>query len=247
MRKEEREKFILQILDRKGFINVLDIERHCLVSPITARRDLDELAKRGYLSRTHGGAAKDETVTNLFSFSKRIDHSIKKKIAIAKYASRFIEDDDSILMDSGTTVFRLCDFINKKKNIQVITSSLPVASELIKFSGIKVFLIGGEVFPERRATYGPIASEHISQYHTKKTFIGVDGISLQKGLTVHDVNEATRIKSMIDAADEVYLLCDSSKIEHNSLFKLGSISSINYLITDDDVSEEVINKLMPLS
>lgn len=59
MRKEEREKFILQILDRKGHIDVLDIERHCLVSPITARRDLDELAKRGYLSRTHGGAAKD--------------------------------------------------------------------------------------------------------------------------------------------------------------------------------------------
>lgn len=139
-------------------------------------------------------------------------------------------------------VFRLCDFINKNKNIQVITSSLPVVSELIKFSGIKVFLIGGEVFPERRATYGPIASEHISQYHTKKAFIGVDGISLQKGLTVHDVNEATRIKSMTDAADNVYLLCESSKIEHNSLFKLGSISSINYLVTDDDVSEEVINK-----
>ena len=169
MRKEGREKFILQLLDQKGHIDVLEIERHCLVSPITVRRDLDKLAKRGFLARTHGGAIKDESVTNLFSFSKRVDHGIKKKIAIAKIASKFIDDNDSILVDSGTTIFRLCDFINKRKNLQVITSSLPVATELIKFSGIKVFLIGGEVIPERKATYGPIASEHISQYHAKKS------------------------------------------------------------------------------
>ncbi len=242
MRKVEREKFILQVLDQNEYIDVTEIESQCDVSAITARRDLDELAKRGYLLRTHGGAVKDESVTNLFSFSKRIDNGTEKKIAIAKFASQFINENDVILMDSGTTVFRLCDFIHKRKNLHVITSSLPAASELIKSPGIKVFLIGGEVFPERRATYGPIASEHISQYHAKKTFIGTDGISLRRGLTVRDVNEATRIKSMIDAADEVYLLCDSSKIEHNSLFKLVPISVIDYLITDNAISEEIVNK-----
>ena len=242
MRKEEREKFILQILDQNGYIDVTEIERQCDVSAITARRDLDELAEKGYLLRTHGGAVKDESVTNLFTFSKRIDNNTDKKIAITRFASQFIKDNDSILMDSGTTVFRLCDFIHKKKNLQVVTSSLPVASELIKYAGIKVFLIGGEVFPDRRATYGPIASEHISQYHAQKAFIGIDGVSLHGGLTVRDINEATRIKSMIDAADEVYLLCDSSKIEYNSLFKLAPISAIDYLITDDGINEEILNK-----
>jgi len=242
MRKQERERLILQFLDENGYIDVSDIESKCSVSAITARRDLEKLAKLGYLVRTHGGAVKEESVSNLFSFSKRIDRSTKKKIAIAKYASQFIHDNDAILMDSGTTVFRLCDFIQKRNDLKVITSSLPVASELIKSPAIKVFLIGGEVFPDRRATYGPIASEHISHYHAKKAFIGTDGVSIQSGITVQDVNEVTRIKSMINVADKVYLLCDSSKIEQNSLFKMAPISTIDYLITDDAVSEDIVEK-----
>ena len=242
MKKEERDRVILQILDEKGFIGIAEIEEKCSVSAITARRDLDKLAGQGYLIRTHGGAVKDETVTNLFSFSRKSDSNPKQKNAIAKYASQFIEDGDSILIDSGTTVFRLCNYINKRKELQVITSSLPVASELIKFSGIKVFLIGGEVIPERKATYGPIASEHISQYHTAKAFIGIDGISLKQGLTVHDINEATRVKAMIDAADKVYVLCDSSKIENNSFYKLVPITKIDYLITDNNIRSEVLKE-----
>jgi DeoR family fructose operon transcriptional repressor len=239
MRKAEREKYIIQVLAQNGFIDVTEIEQQCQVSPITARRDLDELAKKGFLVRTHGGAVKEESVSSLFSFSNRIDNNAEKKTIISRFAAQFIDDNDAILLDSGTTVYRLCYYILKRKNLQVITSSLPVASELIKSPHIKVFLIGGEVFPDRRATYGPIASEHISQYHVKKAFIGTDGISLQRGLTVHDVNEATRIKSMIEAADEVYLLCDSSKIESNSLFKLAPLSSINYIITDTGIENEI--------
>jgi len=242
MRKEEREKNILQHVNDNGYIDVAEIESRCGVSAITARRDLDALARRGYVVRTHGGAVKEDSVSNLFSFSKRIDSNTEKKIAISKLAAQFINDNDAILMDSGTTVFRLCDFIHKKKNLQVITSSLPAASELIKSPAIKVFLIGGEVFPERRATYGPIASEHIAQYHAQKAFIGADGLSLKSGLTVRDVNEASRIKSMIDAADTVYLLCDSSKIESNSLFRLASVSAIDCLITDAGVSKNVVER-----
>ncbi len=239
MRKIEREKYILKHLDQNGFIDVTDIERHCGVSAITARRDLDALAQKGYLLRTHGGAVKEDNTNDLFTFSAASNQNKENKIAIAAFASRFIEDNDTILLDSGSTVYHLCGAILNKKNIQVITSSLPAVSQLIKSPYIKVFLIGGEVFPERRATYGPIATEHISQYHVKKAFIGTDGISLQRGLTVRDVNEATRLKSMIDVADEVYLLCDSSKIELNFLFRLAPISAVDYLITDKGIKKEV--------
>lgn len=242
LKKKRRENFILQVLEKNGFIDVIDIENQFNVSAITARRDLEGLAQRGYLLRTHGGAIKNDSVVNLFSFAKRRDDNSEEKTAICKLAVKFIDDNDTVLMDSGTTVFKLCEFIHKKRNLQIITSSLPVASELIKHQGIKLFLIGGEVIPERKATYGPIASEHISQYHANKAFIGVDGVSLLSGLTVRDVNEATRIKSMIHAADKVFLLCDSSKIEHDSLYKLAPFSVIDYLITDDKVSEKIVQQ-----
>ncbi len=242
MRKAERQNYILETLFQKSFIDVTEIQQHCRVSPITARRDLDELAERELLLRTHGGAIKKETAQNLHQISESLSSNIEQKIKISKLAANFIENHDAVLLDSGTTVYHLCRFIKEKTNLQVITNSLPVASELLKSPEIKVFLIGGEVFQDRMATYGPIASEHIAQYHVKKAFIGTDGISLQRGLTVRDVNEATRIKAMIDAADEVYLLCDSSKIESNSLFKLAPLSAVNYLVTDGGIKNEVAKK-----
>ncbi|NOY57498.1 MAG: DeoR/GlpR transcriptional regulator [Calditrichaeota bacterium] len=240
MRKQEREKVILQILDQNGAIDINDIENQCGVSAITARRDLEELDKRGYLVRTHGGAVKDDSTTHLFSFVKRKEKNAEKKIAIAEFASQFIHDDETIILDSGTTIYRLCNSIFKRKRLLVITNSLPVASELTKYQGIKIFLIGGEILPARKATFGPITSEHISQYHADKAFIGTDGISLKSGLTVRDVNEATRIKSMINSADKTYLLCDSSKIEKSSLYKLVPITAIDYLITDSGISDDIV-------
>ncbi|VAX18149.1 Transcriptional repressor of the fructose operon, DeoR family [hydrothermal vent metagenome] len=47
---------------------------------------------------------------------------------------------------------------------------------------------------------------------------------------------------MIDAADKVYLLCDSSKIEQNSLFRMAPLSEIDYLITDAEVDKDIIEK-----
>jgi len=240
VKKEEREKIILQMLDQNGFIEISDIESQCGISAITARRDLNELAKKGFLSRTHGGAVRDESIIHLFSFAKRIDKNAENKTFISEFASQFIHNNETIIMDSGTTIFRLCSFITKRKNLRVITNSLPVVSELMKYQEIKIFLIGGEVLSERKATYGPITADHISQYHANKAFIGADGISFKSGLTVQDVNEATRIRAMIDAADEVYLLCDSTKVEKDSLYKLAPISAIDYLVTDRRISEDIV-------
>lgn len=55
------------------------------------------------------------------------------------------------------------------------------------------------------------------------------------------MNESLRIKAMINSAEKVYLLCDSSKIEDISLFKIVPISDIDYIITDDSISKEIFD------
>lgn len=241
MKHNQRHSYIIEKLDQHNLVEVQEIVDQFNVSPITVRRDLTQLEEEGFLIRTHGGAVKSAPVfTPLFSFNEKAAINQEQKKYICRLASSLIRDGDIIFMDSGSTVFHLCFFLEQFKNIIVITNSLPVAAELIKFDNIRVNLIGGEVDNERKAIFGYLAESMLDNYHANKAFIGCDGISLQKGLTTNDEKEATISRKTATIADQVYLLCDSSKVERNSYVRFAPLSLIEALVTDHDLPESVI-------
>ncbi|MGV8090487.1 MAG: DeoR/GlpR family DNA-binding transcription regulator [Mangrovibacterium sp.] len=242
MSPELRKKIILKELNENGILSTQEIMKQCGVSEITIRRDLIELETRGLLIRTHGGAVTSKAGDQLFTYDLKINQNRQKKEEICKIASRFIENNDIIFIDCGTTLSYLTKQITKFESLIVITNSLPVVSELINFSNIKVILIGGEVTSERKAIYGPVAGNNIKQYHANKAFIGVDGVSLQNGLSSFDEKEAAITLKMAENSDKVFLLCDSSKIEKNSFVKFAPFSMIDYLITDKELKQEYLEK-----
>ncbi|HGY55353.1 MAG TPA: DeoR/GlpR transcriptional regulator [Caldithrix abyssi] len=242
MNQDLRKKFILDTVEKNGEVSINQIVEQFKVTGMTARRDIAELVERGYLLRTHGGAVKNDPLSNMFSFSRRIDRYKEKKIAIGRRAASFVKDNDTIYIDSGTTTVRICQYLKNKKGLRIITNSLPAASELINYPGWNVILIGGKIVPERRSIYGPTAVEQVSRYHVKKAFIGTEGVSLKDGLTAYDSNESNVSKTVATSADQVFLLCDSSKIEKVSFYKFLSLTDIDVLITDKAVDNEVVKK-----
>jgi DeoR family transcriptional regulator, fructose operon transcriptional repressor len=234
MKFEERKRFILEKLSQSEQVEVLDITDAFQVSAITARRDLVQLEKEGLLVRTHGGAIKpqNQTQRKLFSYDEKAITNKERKEYIGKLASKLIPEGDVIFIDSGSTLFHLCSSIKKIHNLIVITNSLPVASELLGYPNIRVNLIGGEVDHERKAVFGLVSQITLEHYHINKAFIGADGVSLQKGLTTYDEKEAAISRKIAASSDEVYLLCDSSKIEKNSSVKFAPLSILKALITD---------------
>ncbi len=242
LKKQIREKFILNTLYKNGEISVNQIIDNFNVTSMTARRDIAKLAEDGYLIRTHGGALKSDPLNNMFSFATRIDSNKLNKIKIGRRAAKFVENNDTIYVDSGTTLIRMCPFLKDKKGISIITNSLPAASELTNYSNIKVTLLGGDIIHERRSIYGSIAMEQAERYSVAKAFIGTDGLSLKKGLTAYGDNESQVSTIMIDSANKVFLLCDSSKIEQDSTYKFAKLSSVNYLITDSGIDKKTIRK-----
>lgn len=232
MNSELRKKIILKKLNEKGAIYTQELIKRCGVSEITIRRDLVELETRGLLIRTHGGAVMSKAGDQLFTYDLKINQNRQNKEEICQIAARYIKNNDIIFIDCGTTLSYLSKYITKIESLIVITNSLPIVSELINFSNIKVILIGGEVANERKAIYGPVAANSIAKYHANKAFIGADGVSLQNGLSSYDEKEAAITLKMAENADEVFLLCDSTKIEKNSFVKFCPFSTINYLITD---------------
>ena len=235
---ELRKELILSILNKDGVLYTQEIMKNCNVSEITVRRDLSELEAKGLLIRTHGGAVKSKATEMLFTYDLKINQNRGNKEVICQLAAQYIKEGDVIFIDCGTTLSLITKFITGFNRLTVITTSLPVISELIKFPNIRLSLIGGEVDIERQAIYGSVAENNIGMYHANKAFIGADGLSLKKGLSSYDEKEGFISWQMIENSEEVFLLCDSSKIEKNSFVKYAAITRIHHLITDQSIAPE---------
>ena len=239
---ELRKKTIMRFLSDQDSVSIQEIVEECNASEITIRRDLAKLESKGLLIRTHGGALKRVAADHLFAYNHKLMQNRKSKEYICQIASRFIKANDIIFIDSGSTMSFLPKYISNTDSLTVITNSLPIASELINFDNIRLILIGGEVVHKRKAIYGHAAVQNVMQYHANKAFIGTDGISLSNGISSYDDKEASITIKMAENADEIFVLCDSSKMERNSYFKFAPLSIVDYVITDKGVAPGLISK-----
>jgi DeoR family fructose operon transcriptional repressor len=227
---QKRKQEIVKIVEEKAEVSVKELASLVKTSEITIRRDLVLLASEGLIYRTHGGAMRIDLARTPISFSQKLAQNAEKKDYICRLAAQAIQDGDIIFMDCGSTIFHLCQFI-KNKPIKVITNSLPVIYELMN-TEVSLNVIGGELDGERQAVHGVMALEHIQKYSADKAFIGVDGISLAKGLTAKSEKEAEMSKAMSQQARMTYLLCDSTKINKDKYLQFADLKEIDVLITD---------------
>lgn len=230
MNFQKRKGIIIDLLEEKGELNVRELSQHLKASEITVRRDLIQLAADGLLFRTHGGAMRVDLIRKPHDFAHKVASRVEEKDYICRIAASLVEDGDVIFLDCGSTVFRLCSLI-RNKEITVVTNSLPVVYEL-QNSSVRVNLAGGEVDQERLAMHGRVAEEHIGRYQAHKAFLGVDGISAEKGLTAHSEKEAGMTLAMMASAAKTFLLADTSKIGKNSYLQFAALKSIDHLITN---------------
>src|SRR5215471_14324462 len=107
MLAEERRQKIQQIIEEKGKITVEDIVGRYRVSAVTARSDLDVLAKRGRVMRSHGGAVRhlNAVVDYPLRFKESIHHA--EKMRIGQAAVQLIRPNHNLILDSGTTTVQI--------------------------------------------------------------------------------------------------------------------------------------------
>jgi len=242
MLKKSREHKILDLITRNGAIEVKELMDHCNISENTARRDLKGMEDKGLLSRTHGGAVLVQPQLNLVDFDKKLAQDSDKKERLGKLAASFVKDNDVIYIDCGTTLYYMHQYLGERKNLIVITNSLPIVFQLSNNREIRTVMIGGEIDAERKASYGPIAEKNVSEYHVSKAFIGSDGISINNGLSTYDTKESAITVRMAENADEVFLVITSEKIEKEAFSKFAPIETINHLLTDNDISPKIKKK-----
>ncbi len=239
----KRHQDILERLQEEKYVEVSDLCKSLNVSAVTIRKDLKILEEKGLLFRTHGGASLDNPYINDRPVNEKEKISVSEKNEIAEAAAQLILENDSIMIASGTTVQALARCIRPKGKLTVITSSLNVTLELIKFKEVEVLQLGGYVRHSSSSVVGNYAAYILDNISCSKLFLSVDGIDLEYGLSTTHLEEAQLNKRMLTAAQKIILLVDSSKFGKKSFAKICDLEQIDEIITDKGISLSLIEKL----
>ena len=237
MLTEERKKKIVQLVENEGIVQIQKLTETFNVSIYTIRRDLCDLEDKGLLKKTHGGAVKIEKTMWLPTLEDGKKDAIAEKAAIAKGASKYIEDGDTIFLMGSTITQMIIPFINSKK-LTIITNSIDLGKNLSNFENIETIIIGGRIKNYKGNILGGRAIEEVNTYYFDKAFITCAGVHYKKGITTSTIDSADFTRAVIGSAMESILVADYRKIGRVTFSKVCDISQIKKLITDDKCDKD---------
>jgi DeoR family fructose operon transcriptional repressor len=229
---EERKFKIIEYLKQKKKATVPELCEQFNVSSTTIRTDLHDIELHGAIIRTHGGAMlKTKTGMDLDIHAKTIQN-IEAKCNIALLAIDLIEEGDTIVLDTGSTIQEFVKLFSQKRNITVVTNDLIAAITCNGFEDIRVVLLGGAVKREYNCTLDAIGKEMMSVLTVDKAFLGTTGFTAEKGASVPDISHARLKQRMAEIANTVIILADSSKFGRNSFARFAAPEMIDIIVTE---------------
>ena len=244
----QRKKTIREEIERNGSLSVSKAVKILKVSEVTVRKYFHELERENFLLRTYGGAVARETpFSEKFFFGVKARENIKEKQAIARKAYGLIRENETIFLDTGTTVFELSKLIKSGgMKVVVATNSLSVISELSQNRRIKVFVLGGFLRHELMDFSGTFIKDEISHLSFTQAFLGVDGISAKSGITTTDSITARIEEEIMDKSLSINILADFSKIGRISLIPYGKLENRKVsktLVTDSHADKNEVSEI----
>lgn len=231
---DQRRDEILQLIEQRGFVSLHDLVEKLGASESTVRRDLEHLDEIGQIRRTRGGAA--YTGEHITSFEERYTTALPQKQRIARMVADEVEPGDTLLLDGGTTTLEVARCLAGKP-LQVVTNSLPIANLLVNQSNIELIFLGGYLYPRTGVALGSLAMAALQGLHVHRLVLSSGGIT-EKGLFNSNTLLVDCERQMIKAADEVWLVADSSKFGKQALAHLCPLASVTRAFVDPSLPEK---------
>ncbi|QUC03847.1 MAG: DeoR/GlpR transcriptional regulator [Coriobacteriaceae bacterium] len=232
---EERRTEILKLLDKNASVQVSEIAQQFGVSRVTARSDLDTLAKDGKLRRTHGGAVSLGRALTVSVQDKRMNVNVEAKRLIAERAAEFVQDSMSVLVDTGTTGLALVRALRERRGLMIITADLTIADYVDRsLPESDVFLLGGKLRKGHRYVTGPATVRALSTLHPDISFVCPTAYSSQNGFATNFEGMAQLKQAFLKCAAVTYVMMDAEKINAPGLFSFGFPKDADAIICDSD-------------
>lgn len=237
---------ILEDIRSNGERTVAGLSEKYEVSEMTIRRDLKQLEEQGLITRTHGGAVPNRLVADEPQFIQKRGIHEAEKVQIARYAAEnLVNDNDIIILEGGTTVAGMVPYLHAHHNLTVMTNGLPTLSELQRLTGDNtVISTGGMLRGVSTTLVGPAAEEHFRAFNANRVFLSATGWTAKTGFTDPNMLEIQVKKAMIQAAKQIVMLIDSSKFGVVSLTSFLDAFSVDALVTDRNIPEDIYNQFV---
>jgi DeoR family transcriptional regulator, aga operon transcriptional repressor len=242
MQQSQRLATILERLSSDGSVGVVDIARELAVSTATVRRDLQLLESQRLLGRTHGGAVPQGVLYELPLRYKSTRQAEEKRRIAAEAASR-VADGWAIGLTGGTTTTEVARALVDRPQLTIVTNALNIAAEMAVRPNLKLVVTGGVARSESYELIGPLAAASLQSLNLDMVFLAVDGISPRAHLTNQHEGEAGINRALIERADRVTVVADSSKLGKVAFARICELSDVTELITDDQADPEQIEAL----
>jgi DeoR/GlpR family transcriptional regulator of sugar metabolism len=237
----QRQRAILERVQAQGGVRVRELAHELGVSDMTIRRDLESLAEQDLVEKVHGGAAaKHAQATHEPGFELKASQRELEKEAIARRAVTFVAPGSAIALSAGTTTWRMARLLKGVGDITVVTNSISIAEALYPTAAAlhrTVILTGGVRTPSD-ALVGPFTISTIASLNIDQLFLGVHGMSVERGFTTPNFLEAEIDQAFVEAARSVLVLADHSKWDTIGLSTICPLETADVLISDDALGEE---------
>ena len=236
----ERHEYILNLIQQKKAVRVSTLSGALGVSEITIRRDLERLEEQGVLERTHGGAILTQRMRQEPLYAQKERLEIEAKRAIGQAAAQLVQPGETIFVNSGSTTRQIFSHLGYLPRLRVITSNAGAIAELDNHTeSIELMVVGGTYRWQSNSLVGPIALSTIAQINASKTFLGVDGISIQHGLTTPIQDEAEVARAMIaQTHGAIIVVADHTKIGVVAEFVTCPLHRVEMIVTDARLDAE---------
>ena len=238
----ERQQLILSKLDAHGTVRTIDLAEEFNVTDETIRRDLQVLSDNDALTRIHGGASSLSGRPKLQSFSERSHQNIEDKRAIAKAAVDLIQPGRTYAFDSSTTAVTLVSILPDLP-FRVVTNAFAVIDQLSSKENIQLISTGGRYHPKTHTFVGGDSIDTLRHHHVHTAFVSCIGFDTERGASEGFEQQATFKERLVQFAEEIVLLIDSSKFNQHSEYYFASAEQITRIITDDKIEPSIADAI----
>lgn len=228
---KKRAELILDLLDQEQTIAIQKMVDELGVSESTIRRDLITLEESGKLRRIHGGATSVHELGTEKRMAQKEKINLEAKQSVAQFAATQIHPDNQIFVDAGTASLELVRYLPNNKNLKIVTNGIDHALLAVK-RGIEVELLGGTVNPSTHAIANITAYKQLERMNFNFSFIGMNGIHEDKGLTTTNIEEALLKELAMNQSQNSRILMDDSKINEVYAYQVNSSSQTIVLLNE---------------
>ncbi|MFA3873975.1 DeoR/GlpR family DNA-binding transcription regulator [Streptomyces sp. MMCC 100] len=229
----ERRQLILEMVRANGAVSLRELARVVQTSEVTVRRDVRALEAEGLLDRRHGGAVLPGGFTRESGFPQKSHLATAEKTAIADLAAGLVEEGEAIVVGAGTTTQELARRLARVPGLTVVTNSLLVAQALAHANRVEVVMTGGTLRGSNYALVGSGAEQSLQGLRVSKAFLSGSGLTAERGLSTSNMLSASVDRALVQAAAEVVVLADHSKLGTDTMFQTVPTDVITRLVTDE--------------